>query len=109
MIQNLDWDLTSEEPTVLGPEEYAKDIQPKLAILHQIAVENARDSAERQRNRVNKGAKPPKYAKGDKLLLSNSVVKPGESSKLTQKYTGVYEIKDVRPGFNYMLTDPSTC
>jgi hypothetical protein len=52
MIQNLDWDLTTEEPMVMGPEEYAKDIPPKLAILHQLAAQNARDSAERQRMRV---------------------------------------------------------
>jgi hypothetical protein len=51
--------LTAEEPTVMGPEEYAKDIRSKLAILHQLAAQNARDSAERQRMGVNKDAVMP--------------------------------------------------
>jgi O-acetyl-ADP-ribose deacetylase (regulator of RNase III)/transposase InsO family protein len=105
MIQNLDWELATEEATVMGPEEYAKDIRPKLAILHQLAAQNARDSAERQRVRVNNDAVMPTYKQGDRVLLSNPVVKLGDSSKLTPKFTGLYSIEMVLPGFNFVLND----
>jgi O-acetyl-ADP-ribose deacetylase (regulator of RNase III) len=105
MIQNLDWDLAAEEPTIVGPEEYVKDIRPKLAILHQLAAQNARDSAERQRVRVNKQAVMPTYKQGDRVLLSNPVVKLGDSSKLTSKFTGLYSVEKVLPGFNFVLKD----
>jgi hypothetical protein len=98
MIQNLDWDLTREEPSVFAPQEYVKDIRPKLAILHQLAAQNARDSAERQRSRLNKDAVIPTYKQGDRVLLSNPVVKLGDSSKLTPKFTGLYSIEKVLPG-----------
>jgi O-acetyl-ADP-ribose deacetylase (regulator of RNase III)/transposase InsO family protein len=105
MIQNLDWDLTREEPSVFAPQEYVKDIRPKLAILHQLAAQNARDSAERQRSRLNKDAVIPTYKQGDRVLLSNPVVKLGDSSKLTPKFTGLYSIEKVLPGLNFMLKD----
>jgi hypothetical protein len=51
----------------MGPEEYAKDIHPRLAILHQLTAQNARDSAERQRIRVSKDAAMPTYKQGDRV------------------------------------------
>jgi hypothetical protein len=89
----------------MGPEEYAKDIRPKFAILHQLAAQNARDSTERQRMRVNKDAVMPTYKQGDRVLLSNPVVKLGDSSKLTPIFTGLYSIEKVLPGFNFVLKD----
>jgi hypothetical protein len=82
-----------------------KENRPKLAILHQLAAQNARDSAERQRVRVNKETVMPTYKQGDRVLLSNPVVKFGDSSKLTPKFTGLYSIEKVLPGFNFVLKD----
>jgi hypothetical protein len=38
-------------------------------------------------------------------LLSNPVVKLGDSSKLTPKFTSMFSIEKVLPGFNYLLKD----
>jgi hypothetical protein len=38
-------------------------------------------------------------------LLSNPVVKLGDSCKLTHKFTGLYSIEKVLPGFNFVLKD----
>ena len=73
MITPIEWNLMLEEPTVASPEAYARDIRPRLEILHQIAVENARDSAIRHALAKNQGASPPTFKEADKVLLSNSV------------------------------------
>jgi hypothetical protein len=108
MIQNLDWDLVANEPPVLGPQQYAYEIRPKLAVLHQIALANARDSAQRYRDRVNKNATIPTYKIGDKVLLSNPAVRAGDSAKLTAPFRGPFSIKEIKPGYNYVLTDLTT-
>jgi hypothetical protein len=45
----------------------------------------------------------PTYKQGDRVLLSNPVVKLGDSSKLTPKFTGLYSIEKVLPGFNFCI------
>jgi hypothetical protein len=61
MIKILHWNLIANEPPVLGPQQYAYEIRPKLAVLHQIALANARDSAQRHRDRINQNATLPTY------------------------------------------------
>jgi O-acetyl-ADP-ribose deacetylase (regulator of RNase III) len=101
MIQNLEWDLVANEPPVLGPQQYAYEIRPKLAVLHQIALANARDSAQRYRDRANQNATIPTYKIGD-------TVRVGDSAKLTAPFRGPFSIKEIKPGYNYVLTDLST-
>jgi hypothetical protein len=108
MIQNLEWDLVANEPPVLGPQQYAYEIRPKLAVLHQIALANARDSAQRYRDRANQNATIPAYKVGDKVLLSNPAVRVGDSAKLTALFRGPFSIKEIKPGYNYVLTDLTT-
>jgi hypothetical protein len=69
MIQNLDWDLLASEPPVLGPQQYAYEIRPKFAVLHQIALANARDSAQRHRDRVKQNATIPTYKVGHSFAI----------------------------------------
>lgn len=97
-------DVSMGAPEILpnGPEAYYTEVGPKLEILHQIAQQNATDSATRQRHRVNQGAKLPTYKPGDKVLLYNPVTKTGENPKLKVRYEP-YLIKETRPGYTYRL------
>jgi transposase InsO family protein len=102
MTLEVDWGLLSED-SFSKPQEYAKEIAPKLEILHSIATRNAIDSAHYHRDRHNVDSTPPSYKVGDKVLLADSAIRRGESSKLKYKYTGPFIITDVLSGFNYRL------
>lgn len=104
----IDWGLMTGEPTVPSVEAYMADIKPKLQILHDIALENAFDSAHAKARRVNKKAVAPSFKAGDKVLLFNSTVKKGECVKLKRRYLGPYNIIECRPGYNYMLKELAT-
>jgi hypothetical protein len=86
MVQNFDWNLVASEPPVLGPQQYAYEIRPNLEVLHQIALANARDSAQRHRDRVNQNATISMYKVGDKVLLPNPAIRVGDSAKLTPPF-----------------------
>jgi transposase InsO family protein len=105
VIQNLDWDLVASEPSVLGPQQCAYEKRPKLAVLHQIVLANARDSAQRHRGRVNENATIPTYEAGEKVLLSNPAIRMSDSAKLTSPFRGPFLVREIRPGYNYVLTD----
>jgi hypothetical protein len=77
-----DWSLSAPGPVTPSAVQYAREIGPKLDVLHQIAMTNADDSAARHRRAHNEGAMPPPYAAGDKVLLRDTRVKKGETAKL---------------------------
>jgi hypothetical protein len=104
----IDWTLMAGDPTIPSVQHYAREIGPKLEILHQIAMSNVQDSAASHSRRRNEAAEPPKYAAGDKVLLHDPRVKKGESHKLKRPYTGPFIITECRPGFNYRLQDANT-
>jgi hypothetical protein len=104
----IDWTLMAGDPTTPSVQHYAREIVPKLEILHQIVMGNVRDSAARHSRRHNEAAEPPKYAAGDKVLLHDPRVKKGESHKLKRPYIGPFIITECRPGFNYRLQDANT-
>ena len=83
-------------------EAYATHIGPKIAILQQIAMQNATDSAAYQRQRVNKNAKLPSWNVGDKILLFNPVTKTGECKKFKVRYDP-FLITEILPGNKYRL------
>jgi hypothetical protein len=104
----IDWTLMAGDPSIPGVQEYAREIGPKLEILHQTAMNNAQDSAARHSRRHNEAADPPKYAAGDKVRLHDPRVKKGQSHKLKRPYTEPFIITECRPGFNYKLQDMCT-
>jgi hypothetical protein len=73
MIQNSDWHLTASEPPVLGPHQYFYEIRPKLTILHQIELANARDNAQRHHDRVNQDVTIPTYKQWCSVVEGNAV------------------------------------
>jgi hypothetical protein len=75
----IDWSLSTPELTTPSAVQYAREIGPKLEVLHQIAMTNAEGSAARHRQACNEAAKPPPYAAGDKVLLRDTRVKKGET------------------------------
>jgi len=104
----LDWGLLVEDSTTPSENAYMKDILPKIQAFREIAMENARDSAERNAKPVNDKAVEPIFKAGDKVLLHNPVVKKGECTKLKRKYLGPFLIIECRPKHNYMLKELAT-
>jgi hypothetical protein len=104
----IDWSISTPELTTPSAVQYAREIGPKLEVLHQIAMTNAESSAARHRQVRNEEAKPPPYAAGDKVLLRDTRVKKGETVKLKRPYTGPFIITECRPGFNYRLQELKT-
>jgi hypothetical protein len=96
------------EKNIVSPQAYSKDIKAKLDILHQIAMENVKENAERYRTLRNESAKQPVFQVGDQVLLHNPITKKGECAKLKIRYIGPYVITDVEPGYNYRLHDLTT-
>ena len=104
----IDWSLAAMDDSTPSAVQYAREIGPKLEVLHNIAMTNAEDSAARHRQARNETAKLPPYATGDKVLLKDTRVRKGESMKLKKPYTGPFVITECRPGFNYRLQELST-
>ena len=104
----IDQSLSTPEALASNPEAYATEIKPKLDILSQLAMQNARESADKHRERANKNASEPAYEIGDKVLLYNPVTRKNESAKLTVRYTGPFLITDVDERRNYSLQLLST-
>jgi hypothetical protein len=73
---------TSDSPSLTA---YRKEVAPELEILHEIAMQNAAESASRQRDKRNVGSTPPSYKVADKVLLHDASTKIGDSAKLTKR------------------------
>lgn len=108
MTLAIDWGLIGSDEMISSAQAYSASIKPKLEILHQIAIENAMDSAERHAQAHNSDSSPPTFKAGDKILLFNPVTKKNECAKLKRRYLGPYIITDCKPGFNYMLKELAT-
>ena len=104
----VDWSFATDEATVTSPEQYASEILPKIETFHRIAMENAEASAARHRQRLNQHSQMPSYSPGDRVLLHDTRVKPGEASKLKAAYTGPFIITKCEPNFNYRLQHART-
>jgi O-acetyl-ADP-ribose deacetylase (regulator of RNase III)/transposase InsO family protein len=101
----LPWDIALMEtpPTITSLEAYTEDIRQKIEIFQATAVQNATDSAARHRDARNKTTSAPQFKTGDKVLLQNEAVKPHESPKLRNKFSGPFIITQCDPKFNYRL------
>jgi hypothetical protein len=66
-------------------------------------MQNAAESARRQRDKRNVGAIPPSYKIGDKVLLHDTSTKIGDSVKWSKKWTGPFFVKEILPNYNYKL------
>jgi hypothetical protein len=104
----IDWSLSMPELTTPSVVQYAREIGPKLEVLHQTAMTNVGGCAARHRQARNEEAKPLPYAAGDKVLLRDTRAKKGETVKLKRLYTGPFIFTECRLGFNYRLQELKT-
>jgi O-acetyl-ADP-ribose deacetylase (regulator of RNase III)/transposase InsO family protein len=103
MTMFLDAGLLAETEDSPSLTAYRKEVAPKLEILHDLAMQNAAESASRQRDKRNVGSKPPSYKVADKVLLHDTSTKSGDSAKWTKKWTGPFFVKEILPNYNYKL------
>jgi O-acetyl-ADP-ribose deacetylase (regulator of RNase III) len=66
-------------------------------------MQNAAESASKQRDKRNVGSIPPSYQVADKVLLHDTSTKIGDSAKLTKRWTGPFIATEVLPNYNYKL------
>jgi hypothetical protein len=82
MAMLCDWGLLTDTTDSPSLTAYRKEVAPELEILQEIAMQNAAESAARQRNKKNVGSTPPSYKVADKVLLHDEAKKIGDSVKL---------------------------
>ena len=104
----IDYSLLDGETISTNLADHAAIIRPKLEAIRQVAMENARLSAERHVSRHNLGADDPAFKVGDKILLHDPTTKKGENSKLKRRYTGPFVIVECLPNLNFKLRELST-
>jgi O-acetyl-ADP-ribose deacetylase (regulator of RNase III) len=95
--------LMNEPPLIPSADFYASDIKPKLEILHEIAMQCSAENAARHCDSHNENAVTPTFKTGDKVLLSNEAVKPGQSKKLSRRFSGPHFIIKSLDNFTYYL------
>jgi transposase InsO family protein len=88
MTMFLDASLLAETEDSPSLTVYRNEVAPKLDILHELAMQNAAESASRQRDKRNVGAIPPSYKIGDKVLLHDTSTKIGDSAKWSKSGLG---------------------
>jgi len=103
MCLPVDRSLACANPTIVSNEAYAKDIQHKLAVYEQVAMQNVKDSALQHSKAHNTRVTQPTFKTGDKVLLFDSTTSLNESAKLKVRWVGPYLITDVLPNYNYKL------
>ena len=84
---------------------YAAEVKPKLTVLHQIVMENARDNATKHWEVYDRTSSEPSFDVGSKVLLFDPTTKKGKSAKLTVKWRGPYLIVVTKAGYNYKLKE----
>jgi hypothetical protein len=90
-------------PTITSLEAYTEDIRQKTENFQATAMQNAADSAARHRDARNKTTSAPQFKTGDKVLLHNEAVKPPESPKLRNKFSGPFIVIQCDQKFNCRL------
>jgi O-acetyl-ADP-ribose deacetylase (regulator of RNase III) len=103
MVMFCDASLLTETADSPSLTAYRKEVAPKLEILHEIAMQNADESARRQRDKRNVGSIPPSYKVADKVLSHDISTKIGDAAKLTKRWTGPFIVTEVLPNYNYKL------
>jgi transposase InsO family protein len=104
----IDHNLLSDKTDAPSLQAYMQEIKPKLTVLHQLAMENASDSASRHRQNRNKGAQPPSFKVGDQVLLHDPSNKTGENPKLKRRWKGIFLIAEVLNNYNFQLQELKT-
>ena len=84
-------------------DDYIPTLLHQLHQVHIDAKENLSEARERNKERINKKAILKQFAPGDAVYYYNTVVKPGESSKLAMKWHPFYRILRKISPVNYII------
>ena len=71
-------------------QTYAADLASKVRLTHDIIQKNMTDRAVRSKEFYDKNTEVPQIVVGSKVLLFNDALKPGESPKFHDNWTGPY-------------------
>ena len=108
MNLEVDWSLMATDTAKINLATQAAEMRPKLAILHEIAMQNVKESAERHGKDYNKNSWEPPFKNGSKVLLYDPAVKRGQSSKLQIKWKGPFYVVQTLDKYNYKLKELKT-
>ncbi len=93
--KRLPYDLSSQQPPIYDPEDYAK-IQ--LQNFSQIHLESTSDSRTAKQHRC---ARPVSFSEGDSVMIAA----PKRQSKLSPKFSGPHLVTRVLGGNKYIVLD----
>ena len=95
--------LMDEVPAVPNLESYVTQLEPKLAILREIAQQNVDENAKRLRDQKNKTATSTTFRNGQKVFLHDPTTKTGQNAKLKRRYTGPFIVTETLENHNFKL------
>jgi hypothetical protein len=104
----IDHNLLSDKTDAPSSQAYIRDVAPKLTILHELAMQNATESAARHKEIRNKGAQPPSFKVGDQVLLHDPSNRIGQNPKHKRQWTGIFLITEVLNNYNFKLQELKT-
>ena len=90
MTVGFDLSLLKEFESAPNIQAYAADLASKVRLTHDIIQKNMTDRAVRSKEFYDKNTRVPQIAVGAKVLLFNDALKPGESPKFHDNWTGPY-------------------
>ena len=103
MTLPIDTSLIPKPTLGQDAKKYFESLIQKLKVSQEIATENLKIAKEKAKLRHDQNAKEPTFQLNDLVLLRNTRVREGLSTKLADKYTGPYYIVEVGPNHTYKL------
>jgi hypothetical protein len=89
MFVETNYTLLSDEGITDISPSHVDEEQLRLKALHNLAIQNAMQHADRHRLKCDQTVKIPTYKVGSKVLPQNANVKPHQCAKLQPKVTSI--------------------
>ena len=90
-------------------DDYLANLKLKLQMSNKIARENILNSKEKSKETYDRKILQPNFRVGDQVYLLNESTRPGRSKKLTNNYTGPYEIVGQDSPVNFTIRIKRKC
>jgi hypothetical protein len=99
----VDCSLLPKDNLSKSVKQYIEEIKEVTEISLDIAKQNTEHSKQKQKEYHDKNAVIPNYRIGDKVLIKNHKIIPGESKKLSDKYKGPFIVCGYNDKYNVKL------
>ena len=99
----IDNTLLPAEDLPENVKSHVENLEKQIEITDMIVKTNRICQQARQKAQYDKTSKEPTFTVGQQVLLSKEQVKPGESSKLSPKFTGPYQITKLGNNYTYKI------